>query len=253
MLAVHLAAGRGTRLRPLTDDRPKPLVELDGTSLLERNVRTLAEAGVDDQVVVTGYEADRIRDLGYDVVHNDRYDGTEMVYSLFRAADRFPEDEDLLVSYGDIVYDGNVLEAIRSCGAPLCVVVDLAWRSLWERRFEEPLADAEVLRLDEEGRIAEIGAEPDEYDDVDGQYVGLIKVAAAHVDRFEAAYRGLPATDRESIQTTDFLQHLVEEGWRVEAVPIRGGWVEVDTCEDLATYRDLLAGEAASRHVSWLR
>ena len=57
--AIHLAAGQGTRLRPITDDRPKPLVELGGTSLLERNVDTLNAVGLDDQIVVTGYMAER--------------------------------------------------------------------------------------------------------------------------------------------------------------------------------------------------
>ena len=64
--AIHLAAGEGTRLRPITNDRPKPLVELGGTSLLERNVETMNAAGIDDQLVVTGHCAEQIDAIGYE-------------------------------------------------------------------------------------------------------------------------------------------------------------------------------------------
>jgi len=145
---IHLAAGQGTRLRPITNDRPKPLVELAGTSLLERNVETLQTAGVDDQVVVTGYMSERIEELGYETVHNEVFDETEMVYSLFCAQERFPNDRDLIISYGDILYDRSVVEEILSCDAPLSVVIDKKWRDLWQGRFDDPLEDAETLQIE---------------------------------------------------------------------------------------------------------
>ncbi|MFW5950379.1 MAG: NTP transferase domain-containing protein [archaeon] len=248
MKAIHLAAGQGTRLRPITDDRPKPLVELGGMSLLERNIATLRTAGVEDQVVVTGYEAERIEELGYETVHNAVYDETEMVYSLFCAADQFPERTDLIISYGDIVYEKSVVDALLRCDAPICVVVDLAWRDLWERRFEDPLEDAETLRI-ENGTVTEIGAEPDGYHEIDGQYTGLIKIRDDHVDRFIDAYETL---DRESIHMTWFLQHLIDEGWDVAPVAVDGGWLEVDTIADLETYQALLESETTSKHISAL-
>ena len=61
---VILAAGRGERLRPLTDDRPKCLVELAGEPLLSRQVRVLRAVGVDDVRVVAGYRAESIEALG---------------------------------------------------------------------------------------------------------------------------------------------------------------------------------------------
>jgi len=249
MKAIHLAAGQGTRLRPITDDRPKPLVELAGTSLLERNVETLRTAGIEDQVVVTGYEAERIEELGYETVHNEDYDETEMVYSLFCAEAQFPEDGDLIISYGDIVYERSVVDALVTCDAPVCVVVDLAWRDLWERRFEDPLGDAETLQI-ESGSVVEIGERPDGYHEIDGQYTGLIKVRNDYVDRFVDEYESL---DPESIHMTWFLQHLIDEGWRVAPVEIDGGWLEVDTIEDLETYQMLLDSDTTSKHISALK
>lgn len=246
MKAIHLAAGQGTRLRPLTNDRPKPLVELGGSSLLERNIETVRSAGISDQTVVTGYEAERIEQLGYDTVHNPVYDETEMVYSLFCAANQFPTDEDLLISYGDIVYEQSVVDSLRNCDAPIGVVVDSAWRDLWERRFEDPLEDAETLRT-ENARVVEIGAEPTGYQDIEGQYIGLIKIRNDYINKFIEEYESL---NQESIHMTWFIQHLIDEGWQVDAVEIDGGWLEVDTIEDLETYQELLDSDSKSKHIS---
>lgn len=238
---IHLAAGEGTRLRPITDDRPKPLVELGGTSLLERNVETLRECGVTDQLVVTGYRADEIRSLGYETVHNPVYDETDMVYSLFCAEEAFPSDRDLILSYGDIVYENRVVSALLRCDSPICVVVDRAWRQLWELRFDDPLEDAETLSIGEDGTIEEIGGDPNDFDEIEGQYIGLIKIRADCLGRFSDEHRSIGGSDADtytSIEMTHFLQRLIDKGWEVRSVPIERGWLEVDTTEELMEYRE---------------
>jgi choline kinase len=250
---VHLAAGQGKRLRPITNDRPKPLVELDGQSLLERNVETLRAAGVDDQLVVTGYCADQIRDLGHDTVHNEYYDETEMVYSLFCAAEQFPENRDLLISYGDILYAQSTVNALLSCEAPICVVIDREWRDLWTSRFDDPLEDAEKLRVDENNRIREIGATPKSYDEIEGQYIGLIKIRQDHLDTFVEVYEELSEGRTTSVEMTTFIQHMIELGLSVQAVPIDGHWLEVDTITDLEYYQDSLKSGTDEPHLAWLQ
>lgn len=248
---VHLAAGQGSRLRPLTDDRPKPLVKLNGETLLERNVKTLENAGISDHIVVTGYEADQIRDLELDTVHNEVYDETEMIYSLFCATDEFPDSngEDLIISYGDIIYEQSVVEKLLNCDAPLCVVVDTEWRTLWETRFEDPLSDAETLDIDDDGHITEIGGNPKHYNDIDGQYIGLVKVRNDCIGKLISAHREIEnkqSDDFVSMDTTSFLQQLIDEGWRLRAIPVDGGWLEIDTLSDLRQYRELLDTEELS-------
>jgi len=250
--AIHLAAGQGTRLRPITNDRPKPLVELGGTSLLERNIETLQAAGVDDQIVVTGYMSERIEDLGYETVHNEVFDETEMVYSLFCAHERFPADNDLVISYGDILYDQSVAENILSCDAPLCVVIDEEWRDLWQRRFEDPLEDAETLQIDEDNQITEIGSTPNSYDDIGGQYIGLIKVRSDCIDQFEDVYQELSDGGTTSVEMTHYIQHLIDIGWDVQAIPIEGNWLEVDTIADLEWYQSEIDSGTDQQHLCWI-
>ena len=253
MKAVHLAAGKGTRLRPITENLPKPLVDLGGQSLLARNVSTLESAGVDEHVVVTGHCAERIREQGYETVHNPVYGETDMIYSLFCAIDTFPTGEDLIISYGDIVYERAVVEALLSCTAPMCVVVDRDWRQLWEMRFDDPLEDAETLEMDADGRIHEIGGDTDDYCDIDAQYTGLLKIRSDYIGRFVDAYEAVENAANDegyvSIDTTAFIQRLIDDGWHVQAVPVDGGWLEVDTTDDLEQYQTLYAKEGLSRFV----
>lgn len=238
--AVILAAGQGTRLRPLTNDRPKCMVELQGKPLIDHQLEVLRHAGITDLHVVAGYLADRLDRPGVTKHLNANYATTNMVHTLFCAAGLLTGDTDLVISYGDIVYEARVLEALLACDAPLCLAVDLEWHAYWQSRMPDPLADAETLKLVEGDRVVELGRKPRSLADIQGQYMGLIKLRADHVDRFHAAWRALDPEALYDGRTppnmfmTSFLQHLIDQGWEVRAAFTRNGWLEVDAPEDLA-------------------
>lgn len=97
--------------------------------------------------------------------------------------------------------------------------------------------------MSENSRITEIGSEPGSYEDIEGQYIGFIKVRNDHLTEFSRYYDELSGggegLERSSVEMTHFIQHLINEGWRVQGVPIEGGLAEVDTLDDLETYRDI--------------
>src|SRR6218665_2690085 len=119
--AVILAAGQGTRLRPLTDQMPKALVPLDGIPLLERQRSVLRRAGVEDVSVVAGYRAHDLRLPGLRLIENPAYASSNMVASLYCARSLFDGADDVLVCYGDIAYEPRVLAALLAVDAPLAV------------------------------------------------------------------------------------------------------------------------------------
>src|SRR5213076_1357092 len=80
-----------------------------------------------------------------------------------------------IVSYSDIFYASSAIASLLACAHPLAITYDPNWRALWERRFADPLSDAETFRLDEEGRLREIGNTPASLDDIQGQYMGLLR------------------------------------------------------------------------------
>jgi choline kinase len=244
--ALVLAAGEGRRLRPYTEDRPKCLVELAGVPLLERQLSVLRAAGIDSITVVGGYRAEQLGGRGFELVENPEYRSTNMVATLFCARERLRGDEDVVVSYGDIVYEPRVLSALLRCGAPVAVVVDRSWRPYWERRMADPLSDAETLKLDNEGRILELGKKPGGFADIQGQYLGLFKIRSDRVTPMVESYDAMDRTARYDDQgfpgmyMTSFLQHLIDAGWDVRAVPVDNGWLETDTVEDLELYHSML-------------
>lgn len=244
---VILAAGEGTRLRPLTECLPKTLVPLGGRPLLERQLAVLRAAGVDDLYLVAGHCAQALEGHGAQLVMNERYAETNMVASLHCARHLFDGDDDVVVAYGDIAYEPRVLSALLASRAPVSVVVDLGWWELWRLRMDDPLADAETLKLGPTGDILELGRKPRSRDEIQAQYIGLFKIDRAIARDFfvpydalmrEPLFEGRPS---EKMYMTSYLQHLIDRGVQVKSVPVRHGWLEVDSVDDLARYEAALA------------
>jgi choline kinase len=252
MKAIILAAGQGARLRPLTDDRPKCMVEYQGRPLIEHVVHALHENGVTEIVAVRGYKPEALVCPGVRFLDNSRYLDTNMVHSLFCAEAELSGD--VIISYSDIVYAPSVIARLLSARGDFCVVVDKDWRRLWQERMPDPLADAETLRLDPEGHILSLGKKAQSYAEIEGQYIGLLKLSAAAVEAVKALYRKL---DRRSLYDgknfdnmymTSFIQAVIDRALPVTAVPIFGGWLEVDVPSDLRIRVDLGPGAARERH-----
>jgi choline kinase len=248
MRLIILAAGQGSRLRPLTDDRPKALVPLAGRPLLEWTLDAAREVGLNEVVVLGGHRADRLAAYPVTLLENPDFATTSMVETLFRAESRFGDG--FVMSYGDIAFRPTVLGALQASPAEIAVAVDLDWRSYWERRFEDPLADAESLRLRGDGSIASIGQPVHAIEEIQGQYIGLVAFRGAGVDALRTTYQravadaaaGRSILGRRSalraLHMTDLLDELASGAIPVTAVPIHGGWVELDSPSDIAVAQE---------------
>ena len=244
--ALILAAGQGTRLRPITNDIPKCLVPLMGETLLERQVATLHSQDVTDIHIVTGYRADQIEALGFDTSLNKDYEKTNMVESLFSALEFMEScDEDLIIAYGDIIYKKENLQKLLSCCGEIAIMIDEEWLSLWSLREENPLDDAETLVLNSEEYITELGKKPENYEKIQGQYTGLMKIRENKIQEFISFYNDLDRTadydgnDFLNMYMTSFIQLLINANWKVKASMVKNGWLEVDSVDDLTTYEDM--------------
>jgi L-glutamine-phosphate cytidylyltransferase len=121
--------------------------------------------------------------------------------------------------------------------------VDRIWLKLWRARGEDPLQDAETLKLDSEGNIIELGRRPQSYDQIQGQYMGLIKVRADFAPELVRIYRHLDPVrryegkDLRNIFMTAFLEQIIAQDHPLRAVQVESGWLEVDSVSDLLAYQ----------------
>jgi choline kinase len=240
-----LAAGQGTRLRPLTNNKPKCLVPLAGKSLLQRQVQTLKNSGIVDIHIATGFCTKQIKELGFETSFNPRFAETNMVETLFSAKKFIEQDGDLIIAYGDIIYNQENLEILLASNDEIALMIDKKWKDLWSIRLENPLEDAETLMMDENGYITELGKKPESYERIQGQYTGLIKIRADKVKDFLNFYESLDKTTMydgnnfDNMYMTSFLQLLIDSEWKVKASLVENGWLEVDSVDDLEHYEKM--------------
>ena len=143
---IILAAGQGERLRPLTKNIPKCMVDFFGKSILERQIDIFQKLGIDDISVVTGYCEQKINIKNITKLKNKNFMTTNMVESLFIAESKL--NDSVIVSYGDIIFEPKIIKNLIDSRHDISIVIDKNWKDLWSVRFDNPLEDAESLRLD---------------------------------------------------------------------------------------------------------
>ena len=236
--AVILAAGRGSRLNRLTRDRPKPLVTLEGKTLLEWQVASLRAAGVSEIAVVRGYRGEMIDHPGLAYLENAEWARTNIVHSL-RCADEWLKTSICIVSYGDIVYHPSLVSTLVDTTGEIVVAYDVLWESLWRQRFEVPAKDAEAFRI-ENGWIQEIGGTVGSLDPVEGQYLGLFKLTPGGWSTVRGVLSLAEDAVARNLDVTALLGRLIRKGIKVRGTPIQGRWCEVDHVTDLRLYERMI-------------
>ena len=246
---IILAAGQGTRLRPYTDYVPKCMVEAAGRPLLLWHLDTIEACGIKQIGLVAGYKAEVITDRRVDKIINERYQTTNMISSLF-CAEKYLNGN-VIIAYGDIVYSTDVLKSMIGDPRDVVVACDEGWESYWSERFENPLSDAETFIKGPNGTVLSLGKKTTNKADVQGQYIGLIKLSARGCELIKSAY-SRAQLDKANINNvwesgrsldmaymTDLLNYLATEN-ELYYKSIDRGWVEVDDHTDLEIAKNQL-------------
>jgi L-glutamine-phosphate cytidylyltransferase len=239
MRAVILAAGRGSRMGALGEDRPKCLVELAHRPLVRRQIAALRGGGISSIGIVRGYLGYMISIEDVTYFENPRWAETNMVMSLVAAATWLRSDS-VVISYADIFYRRDVVRDLAASSGDLVVAYDRGWRSLWTRRFVDPLSDAETFRTDALGNLVDIGGRTAQIDDIEGQYMGLLKFTPEAWRAVEALLAGVDEKTRGAMDMTTLLGALLRSGFPISTVGINGQWGEIDSSADLELYEQMV-------------
>ena len=245
---IILAAGEGKRLQPLTKNTPKCMVEIFGKPLLEHQIDVIKKCGISEIIIVNGYHGEIIKIPDVKFYKNEKYHSTNMVETLFCAEKEL--DGPVIISYGDILYEKNVLEKLLASETDFSVVIDKNWKNYWQIRTQNILDDIESLTL-KNGFITNLGQKVTSLNNIQGQYIGLIKFQNNALSILKDFYHLSkkqsksgqnplnPKTSFENSYMTDFLQGLINNGHKLKAIEINGGWLELDTLHDLKIYENL--------------
>lgn len=244
MKAIIVAAGPGSRLMPITNEKPKCLLDVGGKTILERALGALGENGVEDIVVVSGYKSHLIDYPDVTYYHNPEFRKNNVLRSLFYAEDEM--NDDFIFSYSDIVYSREIVARLIGSEADVALIVDVNWIQTYKGRDQHPISEAELVKV-ENGKVVKIGKEVVKPEEAHGEFIGLAKFTKSGAEAMKAAYRRVSedhctshfqnAASLDKAYMTDMLQELVDNGLLTQSVDIEGGWMEIDTQQDLEEAR----------------
>ena len=229
--AIVLAAGRGTRLRPHTSDRPKCLIEIDGRTLIERQIEALGECGVTDVVAVVGYRHDVVRrTMGNRVryIENRRYAETNSLYSLWLAAEELRDGA--LVINSDVLAAPLLFERICRARAEDAVLVD-----------RDQACGVEEMRVTiRDGLVVDFGKNLP-VACCHGENVGMVKFGAEGARQLRKDLAHLVETGHEQ-DWAPFAFRELARTWPLHAIATDGcPWIEIDDPPDLERARRTIA------------
>ena len=235
--AIILAAGQGKRLLPLTEARPKCLIELSGKSLLAWQLERLQTAGVEETVIVTGFRADAVEaevarlalDMPVRLAFNPFYTVSDNTASCWIVRAEF--DRDVLVLNGDTLFGPGVAERLLDAPeADITVTID-----------RKPSYDADDMKvLTESGRLRAIGKTIEAYD---AESIGFLRFSTAGAAKFAAGVEQVLAHP-EGLRRwyLSVIDELAHKGVDVRICSIEGlEWGEMDFPQDVENLNRLSA------------
>jgi L-glutamine-phosphate cytidylyltransferase len=226
MRGIILAAGKGSRLNGTAGESPKCLVKAGGLTLVDRQIRALRNAGIDDIAVVVGCQADQVRRAcgqGITYVENSRYAQTNSMYSLWMARPLLFEG--FVVLNCDVLFHPVLLNDLLSSRHENALL--LAYREA----DQPPFGDEEMKVQVRCGRVREMSKQMDS-EDADGENLGIVKFgpdgAAELVTIMDRLVSGGNLREWAPRAFRDFAQVRP-----LHAIGTRGfPWIEIDFPED---------------------
>lgn len=244
MKAVILAAGQGTRIRSVHGERPKCLIEVDDTTILDHQLEALSMAGIHEVAIVVGYEKEQIAchvrskkphcNQKIHFIENPAFAITNNIYSLWLALDWLRGDS-FVVLNADVIFDPEILNSAVEPYASISMIVDPLWR---DETMKVIIEGDRVIRMSKK-----ISREA-----FSGTYIGITVFCKAVQAKFFHKLSGLIAADRVNEFFNVAVQELADEGVHVGFTITDGlAWAEIDDPPDLTFAQQSVFPQLAAR------
>jgi dTDP-glucose pyrophosphorylase len=243
---VLLAAGRGTRMRDLTNELPKPMIEVRGKPILHHIIDGLHHAGITEVLIVVGYRADVVRayfgdgtpwGVSMNYVTQVVQDGTGRVVELAR---EFAASEPFILSYGDILIEPRNYRRLVAIGDAEAIV---------SVKRNEDVSKGGAVFVNERFELVDLREKPQPGEPTSPWYNAGVYTFRPTIFQFTARLEKSP---RGEYELTDAVRALAQSGRRVQAFELAGEWADVRDPEILAELNSKSAvrsGDSAAREI----
>ncbi len=237
MRAIILSAGRGSRLLPLTEIRPKCLLAVAKTTVLSMQLDTLERAGIDEAIVITGFMAQRVEQevagrtgpMRVRTLFNPFYQVADNLASCWMAQDFMTSD--FLLINGDTLFESVLLEQVLGSAANnIQVTID-----------KKPAYDSDDMKVTLEGTQLKAIGKTLQADETQGESIGMLRFMQDGPRIFSEKLHAMMRTgDGVSAWFLSAIDAIAKAGERIETHSIEGRtWAELDTIEDYALVKSL--------------
>ena len=240
MKAIVLAAGEGSRMGKLTQNIPKPLVKVNGKSIIERQLSILKQNEISDIIIITGPHNEKFNFEKIRYVRDENFREHDQLGSLMSAKKEI--DEDVVILFADIIFEDIILAKILESKSNISIVVDMNWEKTYALRADTQFDEADKVRF-EKGNVSRIFktmTEEDKKFEI-GEFIGLMKLSKNGSKQLVDCYEKIhghkgkfhDAQSIEKAKLVDILQELIENKIKIDPIRITGKWCEIDTEKDL--------------------
>ena len=246
MKVIIIAAGSATRLGKLTEKKPKGLLEINGKSILVRQIELFKKNNIHDIFIITGpHKEFGISGVSY--VKDDNYQNHDVLGSLM-AAKNFLNGK-VMTSYSDILFDEDILKQMLDFNGDIGIPVDLNWEQNYANRTQHPKSQADNVLIKDK-RILEIkkNISSCNSDETIGEFLGPVvfsqngsKIFVEKYEELEKIHQGNfhIAPSLKKAYLTDMIQELIDNNIKIEPIIVNGKWCEIDTYEDFKNAQTL--------------
>lgn len=231
---IVLAAGRGSRMKHLTDDKPKSFSRYKNKRLIDIIINNFRINKIANLNIITGYKRSLFKSFKTKKILNSKWSSTSIFFSL-QCATRILKKNTCVISYADILYNQNAIKLLKQAKGDIVILNNTNWKKTWKKRFKKPLNDLEKFnytKKNDEKYLTEIGGTPKNLNSIKGQFAGLFKITPKGWRYILNLIKKDKIDIKKIDMTTFFSFFLKKKKLIIKIVDYKGMWFEIDTVKD---------------------
>ena len=232
---IVLAAGRGSRMKHLTDHKPKSFSRYKNKRLIDIIIDNFRVNKITKLNIVVGYKKSLFKSFKTKKIFNSKWSSTN-IFSSLQCAKKILQKNTCIVSYADILYKQNAIKILKHVKGDIVILNNTNWKKTWKKRFQTPLSDLESFdykTINKEKFLTKIGLRPKNMSSIKGQFAGLLKITPTGWKRIQNFIEEEKINTQKLDMTSFFSKFIKKNHFVVKIIDYKNMWFEVDTMNDL--------------------